>query len=102
MEETVVFAVVGGKVLEGGADALALHTFYIRLCQIAGKHSVLGKVFKVSSAQGSALEVDSGTENHGDVFSDTILGDCLSHAVYKLFVKGIAERRQRRIADRWL
>jgi hypothetical protein len=55
----LVFLVVGGKVLERSANALALHAVDQAGRQLAGQEGVLGKVLEVAPADRRALHVDA-------------------------------------------
>ena len=54
---------VGGKMLQAGAHALRVGTPDKACCQLACKIGVLAEIFKVTPAEGVALEVGTGAEN---------------------------------------
>ena len=62
--EALGFLVVRRKVLQRGADALALNAFDVAGCQFAGQVGIFGEILEVAPAEGRALHVDAGTEHH--------------------------------------
>ena len=80
--------VVGGEVLDGGAHVLGLNAVDEGGGHFAGEVGIFGEVFKVSAAQGAALDVHCGAKNHAQALVLAAVADGLTHAVDQILVKG--------------
>ena len=74
---------VDGKMLGAGCNALALDAPHIGGGHLARKIRVLGKILKVASAQGAALGVKPGAEQHGNL----LRGGLLAHGAADLLAQ---------------
>ena len=92
--------VVGGEVLQRGADALGLHADHERRTQLAGEPRVLGEVLEVAAAQRRALDVDTRPQEHRDVLGPGLPAERLPHLAHQVDVPRGGERRRGREAGR--
>ena len=56
--------VVGGEVLEGGEDALALDAADVGVAEAGGEPGILAVPLKIAAPDGDAVDVDGGAEDH--------------------------------------
>src|SRR3712207_8670465 len=61
---SVLLIVVEGVVLHAGRHAVGLQSLYVRHDHTACQEGVLAHVFRVATAQGSAVNVDTGAQYH--------------------------------------
>ena|SRR6185437_4501597 len=60
----ILFLVVAGEVLDAGGDAGELHAFDVADGQARGEIGVFAEVFAVAAAEGRAMDVHGGPEQH--------------------------------------
>ena len=66
---TVDLLVVGGEMLDGYAHAVALDAAHVGCGHLAGEEGILGEVLEVTAAEGVAVQVLAGSQEHvGAVF----------------------------------
>ena len=92
--------IVGGKMLDACAYALALHTVDEPCGQLTGKVGVLGVVFKIAAAQGAALDVDGRPQQDLHAVGAGLPPEGGAHAAGQRRVKGCGCRTPCREADR--
>ncbi len=85
------FLIVGGKVFYAYAHMPALNPFGKGSAQLSGQIWILGIVFKIPAAQGTALDIDSRSKEHADIFGLTFVAQCHAHLPQQFRVK---RRRQ--------
>ena len=61
---SVIFLIVQSEMLDGGHDALGLHSFYIIDCSAGCEVRVFSHIFEVSAAQRASVNVYSRTEQN--------------------------------------
>ena len=64
---------VDGEVLGASGDVVGLDAAHVGRGQLAGEVRVLGKILKVAPAQGAALGVKPGAEQHGNLLRGSLL-----------------------------
>jgi hypothetical protein len=84
--EPIGLLVVGGVVLDGGADTAGLDGVDDADGELTGQERVFGEVLEVSSAQWRALYVDAGAEDHRQVAGASLLGQGLANAAQQVRV----------------
>ena len=94
------FLVVGGKVLHAGGHIFALHARNIGGGHLGGEVRVLGVILKVAAAQGAALNVYAGAQQHGHLFRLTFRAQGLANFLCQRTVKGGRYSGGSREADR--
>ena len=77
--KALVFLVVGREVLERRAYTGALHAVDEAGGQLAGQEGILGEVLEIAAAQGGALHVDAGSQQHVDAQRRCLLTQRLTH-----------------------
>ena len=77
---------VHGEMLGGGGHALGLDAFDQACSHMTGHLGILGIVFKVSAAQGVALDVHARTQNHVDAQAPGLATQRLAHGLGQLRV----------------
>ena len=99
--EAFALLVVGGEVLQGGADALALHAVDVAGCQLAGQIGVFGKILKIAPAEGRALHVYPGAEHHIDPQGNGFFRQRLPQLAHQLHIPGGGQTGGRGEAGGW-
>ncbi len=84
---TPFFLIVGGKVFYTYAHMLALNPFSKGSAQLSGQIRILGIVFKIPTAQGTSLDIDSRPKEHADIFGLTFIAQCRAHLPQQFRVK---------------
>ena len=91
---------VDREVFERRADALGLNAVYECCGALARKIGVFGVVLEVAAAQRRTLDVGTGTEQHGYLFSNALVRDRAAHLERDLGIPRAGDRRRRRHAGR--
>ncbi len=86
--------IVHGKMLEAGADALALGPADEPGGQLARQQRVLGIVFKVAPAQRAALDVDARPQNNGHAVGPALPADGRAHPARQRGAPRAGQRRR--------
>ena len=94
------FLVVRGKVLNGSADALALHAVDKRSGHFAGQIRVFREIFKVSAAERRAFDVDARAEQNGNLFFQALFTERFAHLINHVRVPRAGGCRRSGIANR--
>ena len=80
--------IVGGKMLDAGANALALHAVNEARGQLPGQIRILGVILKVAATQGAALDVDGGPQQNLHAAGACLPPKRRAHAAGQRRVKG--------------
>ena len=96
--DTGPLLVVGKIMLHAGTHVPALDPLDQPCGNLAGEQGILRKVFKISSAQGAALDVGRGPQNNADFFRPAFIAHSLSHPLHQLRIKAARGGRCRREA----
>ena len=80
---------VDSKVLGAGAHAAPLDALYVGGRHFTGKVGILGKILKIPSAQGAALDIQTGTKDHMDIVSRCLLSQSPSQLLSQLRIPGV-------------
>ena len=92
--------IVGGKVLDACADALALHAADEPCGQLPGQIGVFGIIFKIAAAQRAALDIDGGSQQHLHTLGACFAPQRRAHAAGQRRVKRGRRRAPCREANR--
>ena len=76
---TAQLLTVGGKMLGTGRHAVCLNAPDVGSRHLAGEVGVLGEILKAASAQGAALGVQTGAQQHIDPVCGGLLAQCPAH-----------------------
>ena len=89
---------VGGKVLGAGCHTLALDATDVGRRHLAGQIGILGEILKVAPAQGGALHVQAGAQQHADALSLGLFAQHLAQLLAQLRVPGVGHGGRRGVA----
>ena len=95
------FLIVAGKVLCAGGNAFPLQRLHVGGAHFARQIGVLGKILKVPPAQGAALDVETGPQQHGHVFRLAFLSERFAKLTHHVPVKGGGQGGSGGIAHRF-
>ena len=92
--------VVRGEVLRAGGHAVCLDAADVARGHLAREIGVLGEVFEVAPAEGAALDVEAGAEQHAHVLRGGLLAEHFAELLAERGVPGVGHGRGRRITGR--
>ena len=84
--------VVGGKMLDGGADPLALHALDESGCKLARQVGILGVILKIAAAERAALDVHRRPQQNLHAAGPGLPPEGCAHAPGQCRVEGCCRR----------
>ncbi len=91
--EPVDFLVVGRKVLDRCAHALALDAAHIGRRHFARQHGILREILEIAAAEGVAVQVLAGSQQHVHPVFAHLIADGRAHFLYQCGVPGGRQER---------